>query len=89
MLTLCAVATTPQAIQDGDLDFDTCIATPDMMAHVGKVARILVSPAPICRRRPMARSSVELSGKCINLDSAGISRRPLTPTPSTIRDLVG
>merc|ERR1712100_876712 len=30
-----------KAIQDGDLDFDTCIATPDMMAHVGKVARIL------------------------------------------------
>jgi len=28
-------------IQDGDLDFDTCIATPDMMAQVGKVARIL------------------------------------------------
>jgi len=28
-------------IQDGELDFDTCIATPDMMAQVGKVARIL------------------------------------------------
>ena len=32
-----------KAIQGGELDFDTCIATPDMMAQVGKVARVLVS----------------------------------------------
>jgi ribosomal protein L1 len=36
-----------QAIQNGDFDFDTVIATPDMMAQVGKVARILVSPQQI------------------------------------------
>lgn len=28
-------------IQDGKLDFDKCIATPDMMPLVGRVARIL------------------------------------------------
>ena len=32
-----------QAIKDGNLDFDHCVATPDMMSLVGSVARILVS----------------------------------------------
>jgi len=30
-----------KSIQNGELNFDTCIATPDMMSQVGKVARIL------------------------------------------------
>lgn len=30
-----------KSIQEGNLDFDNCVATPDMMAVVGKVARIL------------------------------------------------
>merc|ERR1711934_885202 len=30
-----------KAIQNGELNFDTCIATPDMMSLVGRVARIL------------------------------------------------
>ncbi len=30
-----------EKIQGGDLDFDRCIATPDMMSLVGRVARIL------------------------------------------------
>ncbi len=30
-----------EKIQKGDIDFDRCIATPDMMALVGRVARIL------------------------------------------------
>jgi len=30
-----------QAIKDGNLDFDHCVATPDMMSLVGSVARIL------------------------------------------------
>lgn len=30
-----------KSIQEGNLDFDTCIATPDMMALVGRVARVL------------------------------------------------
>jgi len=30
-----------QAIQNGELDFDRCIATPDMMPVVGRLGRIL------------------------------------------------
>jgi len=30
-----------EEISSGKINFDTCIATPDMMGHVGKIARIL------------------------------------------------
>ena len=43
-----------QSIQDGKLDFERCIATPDMMPLVGRIARIMTQLMPASGRRGAA-----------------------------------
>ena len=53
VLILLAEMILVEKIQNGWLDFDAAVATPDMMGVVGKVARIL-GPRGFCRTKRLA-----------------------------------
>lgn len=50
-----------QAIQSGQIDFDCCIATPDMMGVVGKVAKVL-GPKGLMPNPKLGTVTVDVAG---------------------------